>query len=298
MRHLIISPATPGWDAERVRHNINGPSLIRVPEWVPAPLGRYYLYFAHHQGQSIRLAYADAVTGPWTIHGPGCLQRSETPFTHHIASPDVHIDAEQRQLVMYLHGCPKLDPTAPWNQSAVRVVSTDGRHWQGDFTELGESYFRVFSWQGWHYAIAKAGLLYRSRDGSGPFELRPEPLLVGQGAGGAWWQGRGRHWAVLREHDRLRVWFSRFHDAPEHILEGMIDLSQPWTAWTVTDIRSVARPESAWEGAELPIEPSVSGASHHPVHQLRDPAVFRDIDGSLFLLYSAAGESGIGLMRI
>jgi hypothetical protein len=24
--------------------NINGPSLIRVPEWVEEPLGRYYLY--------------------------------------------------------------------------------------------------------------------------------------------------------------------------------------------------------------------------------------------------------------
>ncbi|NET62179.1 MAG: hypothetical protein F6K47_40550, partial [Symploca sp. SIO2E6] len=31
--------------------NINGPSLIRVPEWIENPLGRYYLYFAHHQGK-------------------------------------------------------------------------------------------------------------------------------------------------------------------------------------------------------------------------------------------------------
>jgi hypothetical protein len=26
--------------------NINGPSLINVPDWVKAPLGKYYLYFA------------------------------------------------------------------------------------------------------------------------------------------------------------------------------------------------------------------------------------------------------------
>ncbi len=40
--------------------NINGPSLIRVPDWVDKPLGRYYLYFAHHQGTSIRMAYVGA----------------------------------------------------------------------------------------------------------------------------------------------------------------------------------------------------------------------------------------------
>ena len=25
--------------------NINGPSMIRIPDWVPNSLGRYYLYF-------------------------------------------------------------------------------------------------------------------------------------------------------------------------------------------------------------------------------------------------------------
>ena len=40
--------------------NINGPSIVRVPDWVERPLGRYYMYFAHHMGAFIRLAYADA----------------------------------------------------------------------------------------------------------------------------------------------------------------------------------------------------------------------------------------------
>ncbi len=34
--------------------NINGPSLIRVPSWVPSPPGAYYLYFADHKGSPIR----------------------------------------------------------------------------------------------------------------------------------------------------------------------------------------------------------------------------------------------------
>ena len=30
--------------------NIQGPSLIKVPEWIENPLGKYYLYFADHKG--------------------------------------------------------------------------------------------------------------------------------------------------------------------------------------------------------------------------------------------------------
>ena len=36
---------TPDMDA-RMGSNIQGPSLIRVPDWVEDPLGQYYLYFA------------------------------------------------------------------------------------------------------------------------------------------------------------------------------------------------------------------------------------------------------------
>ena len=33
----------PGLDGS-LGSNINGPSLIKVPNWLPDPLGRYYLY--------------------------------------------------------------------------------------------------------------------------------------------------------------------------------------------------------------------------------------------------------------
>ena len=36
----------PGKDGK----NINGAHVIRVPSWIEHPLGRYYLYFAHHSG--------------------------------------------------------------------------------------------------------------------------------------------------------------------------------------------------------------------------------------------------------
>ncbi|MEE2635684.1 MAG: hypothetical protein VYE68_00425, partial [Acidobacteriota bacterium] len=33
-----------------IGHNIQGPSVIKVPDWVNEPLGAYYLYFADHKG--------------------------------------------------------------------------------------------------------------------------------------------------------------------------------------------------------------------------------------------------------
>ena len=69
-----------------------------MPEWLPNPLGRYYLYFAHHQGAFIRLAYADELTGPWTVYAPGTLRLEQTPCYRHIASPDLHVDEENRRI--------------------------------------------------------------------------------------------------------------------------------------------------------------------------------------------------------
>jgi hypothetical protein len=43
--------------SETLGNKINEPSVIRVPSWIENPLGRYYLYFAHHKGRFIRLAY-------------------------------------------------------------------------------------------------------------------------------------------------------------------------------------------------------------------------------------------------
>jgi len=59
--------------------NINGPCLVRVPAWVADPLGRYYCYFAHHQGASIRLAYADTLAEPWQLHPGGVFKLAELP---------------------------------------------------------------------------------------------------------------------------------------------------------------------------------------------------------------------------
>jgi hypothetical protein len=105
--------------------NLNGPSLIRAPDWLERPLGRDYLYFAHHRGTFIRLAYADRLTGPWNVYESGTLKRSEAPScSDHVASPDVHVDDARKEIRMYFH-CPTSSPgSGP--QRTFLAVSKDG----------------------------------------------------------------------------------------------------------------------------------------------------------------------------
>ena len=57
---LLISPdMLPNQDG----NNINGASLIKVPDWIENPLGKYYLYFEHHAGKYIRMAYSNNADG-------------------------------------------------------------------------------------------------------------------------------------------------------------------------------------------------------------------------------------------
>ena len=126
--------------------NINGPSVIRVPDWIDNPLGKYYMYFAHHHGKYIRLAYADAPEGPWTIYEPGTLQLEQAKvFSGHVASPDVHVDEDRQEIRMYFHG-----PTdgEGWIQETGVAVSKDGLAFEASDEILGPYYFRVFRWQG------------------------------------------------------------------------------------------------------------------------------------------------------
>jgi len=272
----------PGLDPT-IGTNINGPSLIRVPPWLPASLGRYYLYFADHGGTSIRLAYADALAGPWRVHRPGTLRLEQTVCRRHIASPDVHIDAAARRILMYFHG-PYGD-----GQKSFLAESSDGLEFAAGATPLGPFYFRVFRHGGRHYAIAKAAntdsVLLCSRDGRTPFEAGPH-FLPGS-----------RHTAVRIHGAQLDLFLSRAGDCPEHILVSRLALTGPWTEWRPSDPETLLLPERDWEGAGLPLEPSRYGRASGPVRQLRDPAVYEE-DSRTFLLYSVAGESGIAIAEL
>lgn len=270
---------------QRMGHNVNGPSLIRVPSWVARPLGRYYLYFAHHDGRYIRLAYADDLLGPWTMYEAGVLPLEASLFAGHIASPDVHVDDDRQEIRLYYHGSDT--QSRPGGVQWTRLaLSADGIGFIARPERLGAPYFRVCKWGGWYYAIGMPGILYRSRDGLSAFDERP--ALFGP---------ETRHVALNIVGETLRVYYTRVGDCPERILVSTISLTADWRTWTASAPEIVLAPELPYEGGDLPREPSQRGLIDEPVCQLRDPAIFHE-DGRTYLLYSVAGERGIAIAAL
>lgn len=297
-RRLTAEPIVHRGLHESLGDNINGASLIRVPDWLPGALGRYYLYFAHHNGHHIRMAHADALTGPWTVHAPGVLHVDRSTCVDHVASPDVHVDHARREIRMYFHGVafPKGTPTdgheqafgeaGRWigNQRTKLAASRDGLHFEADPRVLGASYWRAFTWQGRLHALAMPGVFYREE--AGAFVLGP------------WvFDASFRHGAVEVRGEHLHVVFTRAGDAPERVLHTTIDLRPDWRQWRCGEVSEVLRPGLDWEGARLPELPSQRGPVFTPVHQLRDPALYREGE-RLYLLYAGGGEQAIGIAEL
>ena len=215
-----------------IGENIQGPSLIKVPDWLPNKMGNYYLYFADHKGRYIRLSYADSITGPWQIHEPGSLQIEDSYFTPtrptisderlnelvaarraagvqvshdlakeltepHIASPDVHVDEANHQIIMYFHGL-----EGPGFQHSRVATSADGIHFRAQEENIGRTYMR-FSVAGHVLRNQYAGAvlsLGRRND-----RFRTGPLLFTPNM---------RHSAVMVREETLYVFWTRVGDAP------------------------------------------------------------------------------------
>ena len=299
-----------------IGRNIQGPSMIRAPDWIESRLGDYYLYFADHKGRYIRLAYADSLLGPWRIHPPGSLQLEGSCFlteppkvtpeqvaqfearlkqsgvvishdllseitTPHIASPDVHVDQPGRRIVMYLHG---LDGVG--TQVTRLTKSPNGIDFDAQPEILGRPYMRAFEHDGMTYALAMPGQFYRSTDGMHGFA--PGPILFNPNM---------RHSAVIKRGGELWVFWTQVGEAPERILLSRIDLTDDWHSWKESSPVEILRPERSWEGADAPLVPSVRSTAYGQVNQLRDPAIFEE-NGRVYLLYAIAGESGIAIAEL
>ncbi|MDA3962871.1 MAG: hypothetical protein PF961_18970 [Planctomycetota bacterium] len=292
----LITPASGA-----IGTNINGPSVIAVPDWVKQPLGKYYMYFAHHGGDFIRLAYADHPAGPWTVHGDEVLPLAAVKtagYTGHLASPDVHVDHRAKRIVMFFHA-PHKWPSAEakgrlrtnFKQLTGVASSADGLDFAaGGSVPLAFSYLRVFVWRGQLFGLTARGLVFRWDgaawpDGTATMIERAEPVA-------SW-----RHCAVHIDGDRLYVFYSRWGDKPERIVVSYADLKRDWNQWQLSPPVAVLRPEGPLEGADLPVKPSAKGAAKKRLHELRDPAYF-EAEGRAWLYYSIAGESGISVAHL
>nr|MDO8112006.1 hypothetical protein [Candidatus Sigynarchaeota archaeon] len=283
----VIWPGMPGLEGE-LGSNINGPYPINVPGWIHDPLGKYYLYFAHHGGKYIRLAYADAVEGPYTVYKPGTLHLDQIGDKKHVASPEIVIDESERLIYMYFHvPCKGKKPYKDQGQMTFLATSRDGIAFTPGQQQLAPFYLRVFKHGGYVYGLAKNdnkdGILVRSRDGKTMFERGPE-LIPGF-----------RHCDVLVREDSLLVFFTRVGDAPERILLSTVDITRDWRDWQFSVPVTILEPEFEWEGSKLPLIPSKHGSTG-PANALRDPALL--VDGNdLYLFYCVKGEQGIACAK-
>ena len=308
-RRLCDEPIVSATSDPSIGVNIQGPSPIRIPDWIEDPLGKYYLYFADHKGRYIRLAYADRIEGPWSIHAPGSLHLRDSHFpteppppsgevltstsmklphsshkefsTPHIASPDVLIDNDNRRIVMYFHGLES------YGRQLSRVAtSKNGIDFEAYPETIGSTYLRAFTYENELYAMTMPGQFFRSCDGF--MDFKPGPKLFNPNM---------RHSALLVRNDTLHVFWTQVKDAPERILVSTIDLKEPFDYWNESDSYELLRPERKWEGAMEPIEPSIRSVAYGLVCQLRDPAILVD-DDQTYLFYAAGGESCIGVASL
>lgn len=295
----IIYPGMPGLEGE-LGGNINGPSVIKAPSWLKKPLGKYYMYFAHHRGKYIRLAYADRPEGPWRIYQPGTLRLDQTSGLNHVASPDVIVDEENKRLILYFHSpieSPDVKRDRPYAQVSFVATSLDGLHFTPMPDGFAAPYLKAFQFRGYTYALAMAdkksaypvwkrsGQFFRSASGAPPFESGPRII------------DEMRHGALLRRGNVLHIFYTTVGDDPERIYHSQVDLRPDWMEWTATAPTEVLRPETAYEGGDLPLAQSKGGMSAGRERALRDPAVLDD-DGQIYLYYAVAGETGIAVARV
>lgn len=292
--------------------NIQGPSLIRVPSWIAEPLGEYYLYFADHKGEYIRLAYADDLKGPWHIHAPGSLHLRDSCFptksipkpdgfsvsqsqfptkllhsreyeasTPHIASPDVLINHDSETIFMLYHG---LESYA--RQRTRLATSQDGISFQAEEPILCSTYLKVVPFKDKHLGMVMPGIVFKLESLRGPYE-----------GGTQIFPPEARHHALLVNQDRLFVFWTEVGEAPEHIKVTCITFSNDFSIKEINEMGSILKPETEWEGAFEPNEPSVRSVAYGRVNQLRDPCIYVE-EQRVYMLYAGGGENAIGIAEL
>ena len=331
--------------------NINGPSMIRIPDWIdPAdradPSAQYYLYFAHHDGEYIRMAWAADIEGPYTLyndlgsrggrgvldnHGPDnnnptdgdiLLTNDVVIGFNHLASPDVIIDDVNQRIILYFHSGPSFFVNGVQDNSQVTWVSTSdfGLDFYANIgpTHLGASYFRIFEHNNLLHALDNGGRINRAISSTDPWAAppghdfldrlweRPTDHLFNDAIEEPSSQLRVRHTGVKMEGNQLQVFYSRRGEFQERIQLSFVDVTPPNLAdWVVTpanasgflDPIEILTPNPGWEGGERLLDNSEASAGVD-VNQLRDPDIFEDSDGQIYMIYAGNGEGGLGIARL
>lgn len=263
--------------------NINGPCLIKVPSFIKNPLGSYYLYFAHHKGKYIRMAYSDNIQGPYKLYEEGVLHLENTPGYDHVASPDVIIGSKNSRLIMYYH-CPYDNGIT--KQSTFYAYSNDGLNFKTENINILHPYFRSFVFNDEEYGICMYKLVSSIIMKKINNNYEEFGLLL----------PKSRHTSILISQSRIFVFYTIVGDCPEHICFSEITNLEKNNI-NVSEKISLIIPEFTYEHDNQPELPSKYGLMINKVNQLRDPYIYLEND-QIYLLYTVCGEKGIALCRI
>ena len=326
--------------------NINGPSLIRIPDWISPsdradPSAVYYLYFGHHTGDYIRMAWAENIIGPWNLYqvgsnvargNRGVLDNGGQNINvgngivieeNHLASPDVHVDNENRRIILYFHSGSstffngnEMDGQFTWVATSPYGLDFNGNI---EPVRLAASYVRTFEHGNELYAFDNSADPKRALDVNNPWEppsnyysgatisnlwdarsgnFTQEPIEDNLGLSRA--ELRVRHTAVRLDGNTLQVFYTRRGDSPERVLMSTVNLNVgDFENWEFSfPPAEILTATSGWEGGQFEPEPSEASTAPENVNQIRDPYVFEDSDGSLYLIYAGNGEDALGIAAL
>jgi hypothetical protein len=318
--------------------NINGPCVIRLPDWLHIekrvhPSANYYLYFGHHHGAYIRMAWAASLTGKWTLYNAdstvlpskrgvfGLYDKknenkifpgNDIVISSHIASPIVLIDNKKEQFVLFFHGQTKLISETKNDQRTFVCYSNNGINFQNNISPvmLGGSYFAPFNYKKQWYSFSNGGLFHEAPKVKG-FDAAPRDFDYSK----MLWSTRRdffekaitetgnpnfrvRHLTTFLENNILHIFFSSSHDTPERIYYTQSILNSDSKSWSSQSFQCVMQAKEVWEGGNLIPKLSEGGAAKTILNEVRDPFIFKDYDGKIYLFYCAGGERGIGMAQV
>ncbi len=202
------------------------PAVIRIPSWVTEkadPRANYYMYYGDHNGKKhIPMKWAANIDGPWTDYN--CCGGSSTgvfggnidSFRNgykHIAHPDVWVDNDKQEIVLFFHAKTKTVGAQGQNHSQFVARSPNGLDFNDASTTnygtpgygphmvtlnngatvdmpIASNYMRVFrktntppladDW----YAVSKRGVIEKAPDANNPYA--PNPAVYADGISKSW----------------------------------------------------------------------------------------------------------------
>ncbi|WP_299492045.1 hypothetical protein [uncultured Shewanella sp.] len=301
------------WNTEK--KNINGPSVIYWNDPNYETDANYIMFFSHHEGRSIRVATSAAPCGPWEIiKSPQKVNLTNNinyfndgnntelnngikdNIDEHIASPDAHV--KDNQLYLYVHG-KSGDSSSGQKTLLLTGNSIDTLSVMEGTEDFSHPYLRYFEANNNSYAVSKNndgdwGLLFNNDDDELSANFTKKARII---------EGM-RHPAIYVDEseaeDKILLFYSLIGDNPEHIKFVEINTqgeNNPKN-WLVSNEKTVLTPAFDWEGYGLNSGKSSGGVSYTDVEEVRDPAIFVDLNGDIYLYYTIRGEAGIAAAKL